>query len=80
MSGVVCWAVDGGIACECEFENGALGSGIFDSDLREGAWFVREKPAAVQRPNHRRRGFCVGAISGRAAGSASHPSNVLRTP
>jgi hypothetical protein len=46
VSRVVCWAVDGGIACECEFENGALGSGIFDTDFREGAWFVREKPVA----------------------------------
>lgn len=40
---VVCQpAPAGGIACEFELENGRRGSAAFDSELREGAWFVTD--------------------------------------
>ena len=41
---VECWRVSGGIACEFEFENGRVGSGVFYDDIEQGAWFVGEGP------------------------------------
>jgi hypothetical protein len=40
---VVCQpASAGGIACQFELENGRRGSAAFDSELREGAWFITD--------------------------------------